>query len=1211
MGKIEEDDYESFLSDDCLSDFLRIIKKTPPATKEENREMLTEYFNGNLAIKDKIVEKNMLLVVSIASKIKKNMTSDLKLEYIQSGAIGLIEAIDTFDLSRGTAFSTHAEYQIQMRINKYRYNNERLVRRPQNIEISLGQYRRLLRDYEKENKTLPSRKKICSILNISEYTLKRLEEDYMLDAASIDAPVKTGDDDEANLKEIIGSSDDNFSNVLDKVVINELLKTLKMSLSEYEYYILYYRAINSKQKTLEEISEQYAITRERIRQVESKIIEKVRKMFDENHILKRKYIDDIKKKYPFESINIEPCPSENYTMFFFLRDKFKEKDQIILREKLVGKLFFDSERIATEIMESKSYVEAKSAEIDGLIKKASNDINYHLFHNYLLKLYRGEIYQLDLNSDLSDYLDKKNILYAYWHDISLEDILEQASLNNITIREELYDSINRFLGRVPEKEVFFNEYCINRDVNYSLFGFANHEISYSKLYQAFLENLDKLTPKQVDYLKTYVFNKGKKEIYYKGFSKYYGDSIINNLLLIYFNIEDYRKDNFSRDKYLSIREKCIKTMEPRAIELLDLYYGISKKEMNIREMAEYLKEDETQVETDFRRAKNNAIALYLGTNQYSYEDDREIYSSVLNDEDFTLGSPHLEVAKMFFLEEKSYEEIADEYASSPKITPRKAAELVKYACSAMDYYRFGITSTKKNYSQEFLLSVIEPSKYDEETKEIMRTYVNTKSASVTAEIHHKDLNEIHNIARKLNILSNKAAIEQVDITESDVSSSVMEHDSTNVLNERERMILSFVYGLKNKYNPSGEKKNSLEIAEYFGIKSNIGTLIRKAKEHVAAHKIGLLKTAKDFISRQELETTLRNPRLPLNEEDRNIIINAYGLYDTEYLTTQEISKRTGIREPIVRKRLYNGIVTIKKFLNKEIDGETIYEIDVEPYLKYFTLEDREILISLYRDKMSYADVENKYDLTHHQLALLHQKMRMHLSDLRSGTSNGIDFDYFWSNALESDVPYYGNQQLAAELCFLYYEKRLSKSEIVKYHHPELGDTTISELIKAYTIAMIKHQNGIRKINDFSYEEIADYYNAHKDEMGVVSTKIYRNYFAKVKRNGPVAKIRPNKDITYDLIREKYPDYFLLNKATSEEIRDILKNYGDTLPKNIIEILESVFGVTHANLLSDEVCEEIINILGPLQLIVGKNKDKKKAMSSKENNRSLVFKNPSV
>lgn len=57
MGKIEEDDYESFLSDDCLSDFLRIIKKTPPATKEENREMLTEYFNGNLAIKDKIVEK--------------------------------------------------------------------------------------------------------------------------------------------------------------------------------------------------------------------------------------------------------------------------------------------------------------------------------------------------------------------------------------------------------------------------------------------------------------------------------------------------------------------------------------------------------------------------------------------------------------------------------------------------------------------------------------------------------------------------------------------------------------------------------------------------------------------------------------------------------------------------------------------------------------------------------------------------------------------------------------------------------------------------------------------------------------------------------------------------------------------------------------------------------------------------------------------------
>lgn len=1205
MGKSDKqtDEYESFLSDDCLKDFLRIIKRNKPATKEDNFEMFLEYQKGNLAMRDLIAKRNLLLVVSLASSSGRNLSSEEKLDYIQSGVIGLMEAIDSYDLSRGTTFSTHAEYWIQMRINRCRYNYKRVIRRPEYIVIALNRYRKLVNQCEKENKPLPPRDEICQIIDATEETLQRIEEDYKQDTASLDAPISTGDSDDGSYEDILGEESKGFNDVLDKIVVEEILKTLKMTLSAYEYYIYYYHVLN-KQKVLEELGEYFGVTRERIRQVEEKITSNVRKMFDNDHALKRKYVEEVKKQYPFESINTSPCPLENYTLFFFLRDNFNEKDQIILKEKLIGNLFFDIERVAKEINENSAYVKNISKKIDKLIQKNTNDIRYHLFHEKLKRDYRGSIYLLDLDSDLSDYFEIKKDICAYWQDKSVDDILNLATSNNIPCDITLIEKIKRFCGSAPKKDVTFNKDHLERDVNYSLFGFANHEIPLSKLYPIFLENQNKFTTKQIDYLNMYVFKKEKPTQNDESVTKYYGDSIINKLLLIYYNIEDYKKDNFSYEKYMSVRSKCQKDMEPEDIKLLDLYYGVKGNPMNTREMAEFLHEEELSTENNFRRAKNNAISIYLGTVQYSYESDRELYASILEDEEFTLVNPHFDVSKMFFLEGKSYEEIAEEYEIVPKFTSRKVAELVKYACNAMDFYRFGITSTKKTYSKEFLLSVLEGSNYDEETKDVMRTYIDTKSTSITANIHHKDINEINNTARKLNNLANKVAVDKVDITKKDVEASVMEHESTNVLNERERIMLSMVYGLENKYNPSGKKRHPVDIAAMLGIDRNITSLIKKAKEHVAAHKIGLLKTARDFIDRKELESALRDPRLPLSKEDRNIIINAYGLYDTEYLTTQEIAKNMGIKEPIVRSRLYKGIVTIKRYLNKEIDGEVLFKIDVKPYLKYFILEDREILTHLYRDKWKYSKIEKKYGLTHHQFTLLLQKLRMHLSDLRSNTACGIDFDYFWSNALESDIPYYGNKELAVELCFLYYEKRITQSDIVKYHHPELGDTTVNEMIKAFTIAVIKHQNGIRKINDFSCEEIADYYEAHKDGMGVVSTKIYRNYFAKVKKNGPASKLRPNKDITYDLIREKYQNYFQLKNATPEEVKEILGKFGHTMPKETIEKLESLFGVTHANLLNDEDWEEIINFLGPLQLIIEKNK--KEEENNKEDEKKSIF-----
>lgn len=93
-------DYDSFLSDDCLSDFLKIVRRYKTANQEENDEMLLEYYGGNKEIKDFIVKRNINLVVSMVFQLGTVLRAEEKLDYIQSGLIGLINALEKMQKKR-------------------------------------------------------------------------------------------------------------------------------------------------------------------------------------------------------------------------------------------------------------------------------------------------------------------------------------------------------------------------------------------------------------------------------------------------------------------------------------------------------------------------------------------------------------------------------------------------------------------------------------------------------------------------------------------------------------------------------------------------------------------------------------------------------------------------------------------------------------------------------------------------------------------------------------------------------------------------------------------------------------------------------------------------------------------------------------------------------------------------------------------------------
>lgn len=279
----DEDGGKLLLDDDVLTKdltindpvrmYLKEIGQIKLLTMDEELELADRIAAGDELAKSTLAEANLRLVVSIAKRyVGRGM---LFLDLIQEGNIGLMKAVEKFDVTKGYKFSTYATWWIKQGITRAIADKSRIVRIPVHANEVLQKIKRYISEYKNVNGVEPDVKKISEDLNISEDKINEYSV-YFTDVGSLDKKIYEEDD------TLVGDVVSSDVSVEGEAMNNSLIKDVEKALgclTEREREVVEQRfgLKTGFGKTLEEVGIEFNVTRERIRQIEAKALRKIKR----------------------------------------------------------------------------------------------------------------------------------------------------------------------------------------------------------------------------------------------------------------------------------------------------------------------------------------------------------------------------------------------------------------------------------------------------------------------------------------------------------------------------------------------------------------------------------------------------------------------------------------------------------------------------------------------------------------------------------------------------------------------------------------------------------------------------------------------------------------------------------------------------------------------------------------------------------------------
>ena len=267
-------DADVLLPDDSVKSFLKDIGKIPLLSAEEEIKLAERMKNGDEAAKNRLIEANLRLVVSIAKKyVRRGMQF---LDLIQEGNMGLIKAVEKFDYTKGFKFSTYATWWVRQAITRAIADQARTIRIPVHMVETITRVKKAQSQLLHENGCEPHEEEIAEFLGMSVEKVREIIR-IAQDPVSLETPI--GEEEDSHLGDFIPDEDapapaDEACTSMLKQMLGEVLDTL--SDREKRVIILRYGLIDGRQRTLEEVGQEFQVTRERIRQIETKALRKLR-----------------------------------------------------------------------------------------------------------------------------------------------------------------------------------------------------------------------------------------------------------------------------------------------------------------------------------------------------------------------------------------------------------------------------------------------------------------------------------------------------------------------------------------------------------------------------------------------------------------------------------------------------------------------------------------------------------------------------------------------------------------------------------------------------------------------------------------------------------------------------------------------------------------------------------------------------------------------
>src|SRR5579884_506368 len=267
------------VADDSVRLYLREIGKIPLLSAEEELELAQRVVAGDKRAKDQMAEANMRLVVSIAKRyVGRGL--DL-LDLIQEGNTGLLRAVEKFDPDKGFKFSTYATWWIRQAITRAIADQARTIRIPVHMVETINKLLRTQRRLTQELNREPTNDEIAKEMEIDVDKVEHIMK-IKQDISSLDASIRD-DEEDSVLADFIEDEDTaSPEESATGQLLKEQVKDMLGALTEREQKILKLRfgLEDGKSHTLEEVGQEFSVTRERIRQIEAKALAKLRKHRD-------------------------------------------------------------------------------------------------------------------------------------------------------------------------------------------------------------------------------------------------------------------------------------------------------------------------------------------------------------------------------------------------------------------------------------------------------------------------------------------------------------------------------------------------------------------------------------------------------------------------------------------------------------------------------------------------------------------------------------------------------------------------------------------------------------------------------------------------------------------------------------------------------------------------------------------------------------------
>ncbi len=280
----EEDGDKLLLDDDDLTKdltindpvrmYLKEIGQIKLLTMQEELDLADRILEGDETAKTTLAEANLRLVVSIAKRyVGRGM---LFLDLIQEGNIGLMKAVDKFDVTKGYKFSTYATWWIRQAITRAIADQARTIRVPVHMVETINKLARIQRQLTLELNREPTEQELAKKMNVS---IDKIREIYKISQEPVSLETPIGEEDDSHLGDFI-KDERNMSP--EEYATNEMLKDeisdVLLTLTEREEKVIRLRfgLEDGKSRTLEEVGQMFGVTRERIRQIEAKALRKLR-----------------------------------------------------------------------------------------------------------------------------------------------------------------------------------------------------------------------------------------------------------------------------------------------------------------------------------------------------------------------------------------------------------------------------------------------------------------------------------------------------------------------------------------------------------------------------------------------------------------------------------------------------------------------------------------------------------------------------------------------------------------------------------------------------------------------------------------------------------------------------------------------------------------------------------------------------------------------